>query len=110
MNKICGYTCKHSKGGVCQITGCDKKIIMTTTTEPQTLTRWQDPTIEEYKQLIKNWKEKYYQMKEERDKYKEIIDKAISYIEENCYDEERKMIINELYDDIPELLDILKGE
>ena len=32
MNKICGYTCEHNKGGVCQITICDKQPYMTTTT------------------------------------------------------------------------------
>lgn len=37
------------------------------------------------------------------------IQKAIEYIEENCYDEERKMVINEIYNEIPELLDILRG-
>lgn len=47
MNKICGYSCEHNKGGVCQITNCDKKIMMTTATEPQILTRWQDSTIDD---------------------------------------------------------------
>lgn len=28
MNKICGYSCEHNKGGVCQIPVCDKKLIM----------------------------------------------------------------------------------
>lgn len=32
MTKICGYTCEHNKGGVCQITICDKQPYMTTTT------------------------------------------------------------------------------
>ena len=67
MNKICGYSCEHNKGGVCQITMCDKKIVMTTTTnEPfekrfnvkydeqgvEKFTCWLDPTIEEYKKEI----------------------------------------------------------
>lgn len=48
MNKICGYNCEHNKGGICQITYCDKIGKMTTTTqEPQILTRWVDPTIKE---------------------------------------------------------------
>ena len=33
MNKICGYTCEHNKGGVCQITMCDKQPYITTTTK-----------------------------------------------------------------------------
>lgn len=28
MSKICGYSCKHNKSGVCQISGCDKKSII----------------------------------------------------------------------------------
>ena len=33
MNKICGYSCEHNKSGVCQISGCDKKSIMSDKTE-----------------------------------------------------------------------------
>lgn len=33
MNKICGYSCEHNKGGVCQITVCDKKLIMSDKTK-----------------------------------------------------------------------------
>lgn len=56
MNKICGYTCKHSKGGVCQITGCDKKIIMTSTTEPQTIQEYGNKFGDE--DVIKIYEEK----------------------------------------------------
>lgn len=88
MNKICGYTCEHNKGGVCQITSCDKKIVMTTTTEPQVLTRWQDPTIDD---LIKENLElkrklgeadeavEYWQI--ECDKRSEVLDKIKEYAE-----------------------------
>ena len=31
MTKICGYSCPHNKGGICQITGCIYKIVITTT-------------------------------------------------------------------------------
>lgn len=31
-NRICGYSCEHNKGGVCQITMCDKNVKLTTTT------------------------------------------------------------------------------
>ena len=56
--KLCGYTCEHNKGGVCQITYCVKQPYITTKTdEPlqekiQIFTRYQDPTIEEYKKEI----------------------------------------------------------
>lgn len=33
MNKICGYSCEHNKGGVCQIPVCDKKLIMSDKTK-----------------------------------------------------------------------------
>lgn len=33
MSKICGYSCEHNKSGVCQISGCDKKSIMSDKTE-----------------------------------------------------------------------------
>lgn len=59
MSKICGYSCEHNKSGVCQISVCDK-------TEVQTFTRYIDPTITKLQQ--------------ENQKYKEVINKAIEYI------------------------------
>lgn len=38
-----------------------------------------------------------------------IINKAIEFIYENAYDEERKICIDDLWGEIPKLLDILKG-
>lgn len=32
MNKICGYNCEHNKGGICQLTYCNKIGKMTTST------------------------------------------------------------------------------
>ena len=32
MNRICGYSCQHNKGGVCQITICDKNLIISNKT------------------------------------------------------------------------------
>jgi predicted nucleic acid-binding Zn-ribbon protein len=37
------------------------------------------------------------------------IDKAIEFIYENAYDEEREICIDDLWGEIPKLLDILKG-
>lgn len=37
MSKICGYSCEHNKSGVCQISVCDKKSIISDKTEVQTL-------------------------------------------------------------------------
>lgn len=37
MSKICGYSCEHNKSGVCQISGCDKKSIISDKTEVQML-------------------------------------------------------------------------
>lgn len=55
MNKICGYSCEHNKGGICQITTCDKHIYLntSTTTKPEIFTRWQDPVIENQNEKIK---------------------------------------------------------
>ena len=33
MNKICGYSCEHNKGGVCQISSCVKQVTLSTTTQ-----------------------------------------------------------------------------
>lgn len=43
MSKICGYSCKHNKSGVCQITVCDR-------IEVQTFTKYIDPTITKLQQ------------------------------------------------------------
>ena len=37
MSKICGYSCEHNKSGVCQISVCGKKSIISDKTEVQTL-------------------------------------------------------------------------
>ena len=58
MNKICGYSCEHNKSGVCQISGCDKKSIMSDKTEVQIFTRYIDPTITKLQQENKILKEK----------------------------------------------------
>jgi hypothetical protein len=50
MNKICGYSCEHNKSGVCQISVCDKKLIMSNKTEVQTFTRYIDTTITKLQQ------------------------------------------------------------
>lgn len=58
MSKICGYSCEHNKCGVCQISVCDKKLIISDKTEVQTLTRYIDTTITELQQENKQLKEK----------------------------------------------------
>ncbi len=58
MSKICGYSCVHNKSGVCQISGCDKKSIISDKTEVQTFTRYIDPTITKLQQENKILKEK----------------------------------------------------
>ena len=69
MSKICGYSCEHNKSGVCQISVCDKKLIMSDKTEVQTFTRYIDTTITELQQ--------------ENQKYKEVINKAIEFTNKN---------------------------
>lgn len=50
MNKICGYSCEHNKSGVCQISVCDKKSIISDNTEVQIFTRYIDPIITKLQQ------------------------------------------------------------
>lgn len=38
------------------------------------------------------------------------IDKAIEFIYENAYDEDKKCCVDDLWGEIPQLLEILKGE
>ena len=58
MNKICGYSCEHNKSGVCQISVCDKRLIISDKTEVQTFTRYIDTTITELQQENKQLKDK----------------------------------------------------
>ena len=57
MSKICGYSCEHNKSGVCQISVCDKRLIISDKTEVQTFTRYIDTTITELQQENKILKE-----------------------------------------------------
>lgn len=98
MNKICGYSCEHNKGGVCQITRCIKMPLFTTT------------TYEPLRQQISNFQKEngvkvddnllLRKLYEENIKYKEVLDKIkekvnqyelikgyYDYIEENGYAE-----------------------
>ena len=62
MNKICGYNCEHNKGGVCQITVCDRKLIMSDKTEVQMPTRYIDDEFEldiEFEERTKMYQNAY---------------------------------------------------
>lgn len=52
----------------------------------------------------------YYEKCKEIERLNNIINKAIEFIYKNAYDEERKKCIDDLWGEIPKLLDILKGE
>lgn len=108
MSKICGYSCEHNKGGVCQITNCDKKIIMTTTTEPQILTRWQDPTIEDLKREMFDLQCDYIIVVGKHNELADRIQKAIEHIEKH------QLVYQSQYEEMSgfdnHLLNILKGE
>lgn len=101
MNKICGYSCEHNKSGVCQISVCDKKSIISDKTEVQTLRLDKlDYTIipnSDIKPLLDRLQQENERLKEEYNKIqkayestfsdyqqlKEVIDKAVEYIKEN---------------------------
>lgn len=57
MSKICGYSCEHNKSGVCQISVCDKRTIMSDKTEAQMFTRYIDTTITKLQQENKQLKD-----------------------------------------------------
>lgn len=57
MNKICGYSCEHNKSGVCQISICDKKTYMSDKTE-----------IKHLSQSYYDLHEKYYKLQQENKK------------------------------------------
>jgi len=107
MNKICGYNCEHNKGGVCQIIYCNKIGKMTTTTqEPELLTRWIDPTIEEKDNEIEKLNNIIYiktnriqQLMKRLSKRQEKVDRL-----NNIIDEIRKIVKHE-----KEELDKFKG-
>ena len=69
MNKICGQSCEHNKSGVCQISVCDKRMIIYDKTE-----------IKHLSQSYYDLHEKYYKLQQENQKYKEVIDRAIEYL------------------------------
>ena len=49
-------------------------------------------------------------LQEEIERLNNIIKKAIEFIYENAYDVERENCIDDLWGEIPKLLEILKGE
>lgn len=57
-------------------------------------------------ELTETLKEKDEEIKE----LQERINKAIEYIYEISYDEDRKMYIDDLWEEIPVLMNILKGD
>lgn len=72
MSKICGYSCEHNKSGVCQISVCDKRTIMSDKTEAQMFTRYIDTTITKLQQ--------------ENKQLKEDIKNIIKILDKNCDD------------------------
>ena len=52
---------------------------------------------------------KVYEQRQEIERLNNIIIEAIEFIYENSYDEERETCIDDLWGEIPKLLDILKG-
>ena len=56
MNKICGYSCEHNKSGVCQISVCDKRLIISDKTE-----------IKHLSQSYYDLHEKYYKLQKENE-------------------------------------------
>lgn len=77
MSKICGYSCEHNKSGVCQISVCDKKSIISDKTEIQTLRLDElDYTIipnSDIKPLLDRLQQENKQLKDNWNKLKEYL-------------------------------------
>ena len=86
MSKICGYSCKHNKSGVCQISVCDKQLIMSDKTEVQTFTRYIDTTTTELQQENKQLQERVEYLERSNNRREDTIleqRQKISDLEDN---------------------------
>lgn len=86
MSKICGYSCKHNKSGVCQISVCDKQLIMSNKTEVQTFTRYIDTAITELQQENKQLQERIEYLERSNNRREDTIleqRQKISDLEDN---------------------------
>ena len=97
MSKICGYSCEHNKSGVCQISVCDKRTIMSDKTEVQMFTRYIDPTITKLQQ-------ENLLLKENAENNDKVVDKV--NWENQLLKKENKQLKNK----INKLEDLLKGD
>lgn len=83
MNKICGYSCEHNKSGVCQISVCDKKSIISDKTEVQMLRLDKlDYTIipnSDIKPLLDRLQQENKKLKDNWNKLKEFIEKDYDF-------------------------------
>ena len=67
--------------------------------------------MEEISELICEYNEEVQKQQQEIERLNNIIKEAIEFIYENAYDEKRKYCIDDLWDEIPKLLEILnKGD
>lgn len=67
--------------------------------------------MEEITDLICEYNEEVQKQQQEIERLNNIIKEAIEFIYENAYDEKRKYCIDDLWDEIPKLLEILnKGD
>lgn len=124
MSKICGYSCEHNKSGVCQISVCDKRLIISDKTEVQTFTRYIDTTITELQQENKilkenaenndkvvdkvNWenmllKKENKQLKAQIEEYQKALDETMSEkIDiQNNWNKLKEFIVKEYYMYLP---------
>ena len=99
MSKICGYSCKHNKSGVCQISVCDKQLIMSDKTEVQTFTRYIDTTTTELQQENKQLQERIEYLERSNNRREDTIleqRQKISDLEDN-WNKLREYVVVEWY-------------
>lgn len=106
MSKICGYSCEHNKSGVCQISVCDKKSIISDKTEVQTLRLDKlDYTIipnSDIKPLLDRLQQENKQLKDNWNNLKDYIRKKqdyYRYFKDNRY----RNFLSEILDKMQEL-------
>lgn len=70
MSKICGYSCEHNKGGVCQISVCDKKSNMQASCEASITNPKKQ--LEFYKQLSEQLQQENKKLKMINEEYERL--------------------------------------
>lgn len=107
MNKICGYSCEHNKSGVCQISVCDKRLIISDKTEIKQNAENNNKVVDKITYTIKPsfTTRKLKQLQKENKQLKDNWNKLKEYLK---YKSERAVgedeyVYDEIYNEMQEL-------